>query len=70
MQFVSQTFHSPKLGSFFAKYIPSEIMTSPEILLYHVEIIFCRYKGIVGQNQGIRETSFEPKIGIIQNCRV
>ena len=37
---MSQKSDSPKLVSFFAKCIPSEIHTLPEILFCHVEIIF------------------------------
>ena len=40
MQFMSQTSHSTKLMSFFARVIPSEILTLPEILFCLVEIIF------------------------------
>ena len=58
MQFMSQTSLSPKLVSFFARFIPSKILTLPEILFCLVEIIFCCYMGIIGQDQGIRETSF------------
>ena len=58
MQFMSQTSHSPKLVSFFAVFIPYEIQALPEILFCHVGIVFCCYIGIIGQNQGIRETSF------------
>ena len=37
---MAQTSHSPKLVSFFARFIPSEILTMPEILFSLVEIIF------------------------------
>ena len=40
MQFMSQTSLSPKLVSFFARFIPSKILTQPEILFYLVEITF------------------------------
>ena len=36
---MSQTSNSPKMVSFFAKFICSEILTLPEILFWHVEII-------------------------------
>ena len=39
-QFMSQTSHSPKLVSFFAIFIPSEIQALHEILFCHVGIIF------------------------------
>ena len=70
MQFMSQTSHSPKLVYFFTKFIHSEILTLPEILFCLVEIILLLlYIGIIGQNQGIRETCFKPKIDS-QNCLV
>ena len=37
---MSQTSHSPKLVSFFAVFIPSEIQALPEILLCLVGIVF------------------------------
>ena len=37
---MSQTSRSPKLFFFFAKFIPSDILTMPEILFCLVEIIF------------------------------
>ena len=37
---MSETSHSPKLVSFFAKFIPSEILSQPEIPFCLVEIIF------------------------------
>ena len=39
MQSMSQTSCSPKLLSFFSKFITSEILTLPEILFCHFEII-------------------------------
>ena len=38
MQSMSQTSHSPNAVSFFAKFIPSEIL--PEIMFCHVEISY------------------------------
>ena len=60
MQFMSQTFHSPKFVSFFAKCIHSEILALHEILIWHVETIFqlLYIIGIMGQNQAIQEISF------------
>ena len=40
MQFITQTSHSPKLVSFFAKFIPSEILTLLGALFCLVEINF------------------------------
>ena len=40
MHFMSQTSLSSKLVSFFARFIPSDILTLPEILFCLVEIIF------------------------------
>ena len=40
MQFMSQTFHSPKLEYFFPKSMPLEILTLSGVLFYHVKIIF------------------------------
>ena len=37
MQFMSQSSHSPKLVSFFAEVIPSEIQTLPGILFCYVD---------------------------------
>ena len=37
---MSQTSLSPKLVSFFARFIPKEILTQPEILFCLVKIIF------------------------------
>ena len=39
MQFIAKTFHPPKLVSFFAKFIPKEILTLPEKLLCHVDFV-------------------------------
>ena len=43
MQFMLQTSNFQKMVSFFAEYIPSEILTLPEILFCHVEIIFFEF---------------------------
>ena len=40
MQFMSQSSLFPKLVSFFARFIQSEILTLPEILFCLVKIIF------------------------------
>ena len=40
-----------KMVSFFAKFIPSEILSMPEILFCHAEILFCSYIGIMGRNK-------------------
>ena len=39
-KFMSQTSQSPKLVSFFAVFIPSEIQALPEILFCNVGIVF------------------------------
>ena len=37
---MTQTSHYPKLVSFFAKFLPSEMLTLPDILFCLVEIIY------------------------------
>ena len=37
-------------------------MPTPNILLCHVEIIFCGYIGVIGQNQRIQKQVFNPKL--------
>ena len=68
MQFMSQISHSPKLVSFFAKYILSEILTLPEKIFCHVEIIFL----LSYRNYGAKD--FKKQVcnpGIVsQNCKI
>ena len=51
MQFMSHTSLSPNLVSFFAKFIPSDIQTLPEILCCLVEIIYVSIEELRGKSR-------------------
>ena len=63
MQFMSQQSHSQKLVSFFAKFIPSEILTLAEILFCHVKIIFLLfiYRNYAAKSRPSRNKFFTQK---------
>ena len=63
MHFMSQTSLSPKLVSFFARFIPKEILTQPEILLCLVEIIFLLlHRNHWAKSRNLRNNFFDPKL--------
>ena len=53
---MSQTSPSPKLVSFFAIFIPSEIQALPEILFCHVGIVFLLlYRNYWAKSRNLRK---------------
>ena len=63
MQFMSQTSHSPKLVSFFAIFIPSEIQALSEILFCLVGIVFLLlYRNYWGKIKEFEKQVFNPKL--------
>ena len=63
MQFMPQTSHSPKLVSFFAISIPSEMQALPEILFCHVGIVFFAViQELLGKIKDFEKQVFNPKL--------
>ena len=63
MQFMSQTSLSPKLVSFFARFISSEILPLPEMLFCLVEITFLLiYMNYWTKSRNFEKQVFNPKL--------